>query len=91
MKTRSIVIAAALLAGMASPSFAVDGLRGTRIQSLVTKVTCDVRNEDKQALCAQKCDDTYISRKMNYGANQEEVKAEKKECDAKCGCPENSK
>lgn len=69
-----LILAAAAFVAMVGPSFA----------------TCDVRNEDKQALCAQKCDDTYISRKMNYGANINEVRAEKKACDEKCGCPENS-
>ncbi|MBM3576482.1 MAG: hypothetical protein FJX40_02230 [Alphaproteobacteria bacterium] len=77
MNKYAIVTAAALVVGMISPAFA----------------DCDVRNadEDKQAKCAQKCDDDFISRKMNYGANQAEVAANKKACDEKCGCPQNSK
>jgi len=89
MKTYAIVAAAALFAGMTSPTLAYDAsLRG---QSVVTPVTCDVRNEDKQALCAQKCDDAFISGKMHYGADLSKVTEEKKSCDEKCGCPENSK
>ena len=77
MKKFAIVTAALLVAGMISPAFA----------------DCDVRkaDEDKQAKCAEKCDDEFISRKMNYGANQAEVAANKKACDAACGCPQNSK
>ena len=77
MNKYAIVTAAALVVGMISPAFA----------------DCDVHNadEDKQAKCAQKCDDEYISRKMNYGANQAEVAANKKACDEKCGCSQNSK
>jgi len=77
MKTRAILTAVALFAVSSAPAFA----------------SCDIRkaDEDKQARCAQKCDDTYISRKMNYGANIDEVTAEKKACDAACGCSENTK
>ncbi len=74
MKISAIVTAAAIFASMTGAAFA----------------SCDVREEDKQALCARKCDDEFISRKMNYGANQEQVKAEKKACDEKCGCPQNT-
>jgi hypothetical protein len=77
MNKYAIMTAALLVAGMISPAFA----------------DCDVHNadEDKQAKCAEKCDDEYLARKMNYGANQSEVRANKKACDAACGCPQNSK
>jgi hypothetical protein len=77
MNKFAFVAAAALIAGMISPAFA----------------DCDIRkaDEDKQAKCAEKCDDEFIARKMNYGANQVEVAANKKACDEKCGCPQNSK
>ncbi len=75
MKSYAIVAAVAMFAGMTVPAFA----------------TCDVHNEDKQALCAQKCDDNFISGKMHYNADITKVTAEKKACDEKCGCPENSK
>lgn len=76
MKKLAIVSAVALFAGMVGPAFA----------------DCDVRkaDDDKQARCAQKCDDEFISRKMNYGANMAEVYANKKACDAACGCPQNT-
>ncbi|MGD9542425.1 hypothetical protein [Methylocystis sp.] len=77
MRKYAIVTAAALVVGMISPAFA----------------DCDVHkaDEDKQAKCAEKCDDEYLSRKMNYGSNKAEVDANKKACDAACGCPQNSK
>jgi hypothetical protein len=76
MKKFAILTASALFVGFAAPAFA----------------DCDVRkaDEDKQARCAQKCDDEFIARKMNYGANQTEVLANKKQCDAGCGCPQNT-
>jgi hypothetical protein len=75
MKISAIVTAAAIFVSMSGAAFA----------------SCDVRGEDKQALCAQKCDDAFISGKMHYGADIEKVTAEKKACDEKCGCAENSK
>jgi hypothetical protein len=77
MRKFAIVTAAALVFGMASPAFAV----------------CDVRkaDDDAQAKCAQKCDDDFIARKMDYGADLKQVRQNKIACDAKCGCPENSK
>ncbi len=77
MKKFAIMTAALLVAGMISPAFA----------------DCDVHkaDEDKQAKCAEKCDDEYLSRKMNYASNQAEVIANKKACDAACGCPQNTK
>jgi hypothetical protein len=93
MKTRVFVTAAVLFAGLASPSFAFEGVRGLRMQGFVTSVSCDVRlaDEDKQARCAMKCDDAFIAGKQHYNADLSKVAAEKKECDAKCGCSENTK
>jgi hypothetical protein len=77
MKTRAILTAVALFAASAAPAFA----------------SCDVlkADEDKQARCAQKCDDAYISGKMHYGADIAKVTEEKKACDAACGCSANTK
>jgi hypothetical protein len=77
MKKLAFVVATALIVGLASPAFA----------------DCDVRkaDEDKQAKCAQKCDDDFIARKMDYDADLAKVAANKKACDEKCGCPQNSK
>jgi hypothetical protein len=91
MKTRVIVIAAALFAGMVGPSFALQGVSGMRAQSLATTVSCDVSAEDEQALCAAKCDDHFIRNSQNNMADHPKLAAEKKACDAKCGCPQNSK
>jgi len=91
MKTRVVVTAVALFAGMIAPSFAFDGFRSLRSQSLVTTVTCDTRNEDDQAQCASKCEDAFVRGKQNNMTNQAANEAEKKACDAKCGCPQNTK
>jgi hypothetical protein len=93
MKTRVFVIAAAMFAGMVGSSSAFEGIRGVRTQSLVTNVSCDVRDrdDDKQAMCASKCEDEFISGKMHYNADLAKVAENKKACDEKCGCPQNSK
>lgn len=69
-------VAAALFAGMMTPAFA----------------DCDTRNadDDKQAAAASKCYDEYLSRKQNYGANVDELRANFKACNEKAGCPQNS-
>jgi hypothetical protein len=92
MKTYAIVTAMALFAGMIGPSYALDGAVGLRAPNPATLVGCDVKNdEDKQGMCARKCDDEYISGKMHYGADIAKVTEEKQACDVKCGCPQNSK
>jgi len=91
MKTRVIVTAAALFAGMIAPAVAYDGIRGLRSQSLISPVSCDVRAEDTQAVCAAKCDDVFIRNSQNNMANHSALASEKKACDVKCGCPQNSK
>ena len=76
MKKFAIVSAVALLAGMITPAFA----------------DCDTRkaDEDKQAHAASKCYDEYLSRKMNYGADKDELRANFKACNEKAGCPQNT-
>lgn len=73
---KSYALIAALFVGMTSQAFA----------------SCDVRkaDEDKQAKCAEKCDDAFISGKMHYNADLAKVAADKKACDAACGCPQNT-
>jgi hypothetical protein len=89
---KNILLAAALmLGGMIAPSFAFEGAAVTGLQSPVTTVTCDIRNEDEQAVCASKCDDEYIRGKQHNMTDQSKNEEEKKACDAKCGCPQNSK
>ena len=91
MKTGAIIIAVASFAGLIGPSIAFEGIRGIRIQGLLTNVSCDVREEDNQALCARKCDDEFISSKMRYSVDPVQVAADKKACDEKCGCHQNSR
>jgi len=76
MKIHALVAAAALLAA-----------------SLPAYADCDVHkaDEDKQAKCAEKCDDAFLAAKMHYGADISKVTEEKKACDTACGCPQNSK
>ena len=89
MKTNVLVAAALMFGGMIAPSFAYDGAAGLR--SPVTKVTCDTRNEDEQAVCASKCEDTYVRNKQNNMADHSALASDRLACDTKCGCPENSK
>jgi hypothetical protein len=76
MNKFAFVAAAALIAGMMTPAFA----------------DCDTRkaDDDKQAAAASKCYDEYLSRKQNYGANKEELRANFKACNEKAGCPQNT-
>ena len=70
-----LILAAALFAGMIGQSFA----------------SCDVMKEDDQAQCAAKCDDYFIRHKQDMMADHSALVSQKKECDTKCGCPQNSK
>ena len=76
MKARVFFAAAVLFAGMSAPAFAT---------------YCDVKkaDEDKQAKCAEKCEDAWIAHKMVYGADIDKVKVEAKACFEKCGCDDN--
>jgi hypothetical protein len=91
MKTYAIIAAVALLAGTASPSVAFDRTIGRGVDSHVTRVSCDTHQEDEQAVCASKCEDAYLKQTMSFSANLDKVKASKKACDEKCGCPQNTK
>jgi hypothetical protein len=89
MKTKVLVAAALMFGGMIAPSFAYDGAAGLR--SPVAKVSCDTRNEDEQAVCASKCEDTFVRHKNDNMADHSELASERLACDTKCGCPQNSK
>lgn len=75
MKSYSILTAVAFFVAMSAPAFA----------------SCDTRKEDDQAVCASKCEDAYLKDQQGWTADMTKVKQSKKDCDAKCGCPENSK
>lgn len=73
MNIRAVVTAAALFAGMVGPSFAA----------------CDIKDDDKQGVCVDKCFFEYVSVKNRFsttGAGLEKAKADKDACYQKCGC-----
>jgi len=90
MKISAFVTAIAILAGVAGPSLAFD--RSAPTSSSVQRISCDIKDDDKQARCMQNCDDTYIKASQAYkeGKNSDEVKKEsaeeKKVCEKACGC-----
>jgi hypothetical protein len=90
MKISAFVTAIAILAGVAGPSLALD--YSVRANSVVQRVSCDIKDDDKQARCMQACDDTYIKASQAYitGKDSAEVKKEsaenKKVCEKACGC-----
>jgi hypothetical protein len=67
----------------ANPRSKIDSAYSNR---LIERVSCDTRNEDKQARCMQACDDMWIKATQAYNANIDNAKVQKKECEAKCGC-----
>lgn len=77
MKKFSIATAVAILVVMTTSAFA----------------SCDTHGDDDQAACASKCDEAYQKdqedRKGSMG-DMSKVKENKKACDEKCGCPQNS-
>lgn len=75
MKKFSLFSAIAILTAMTAPAFA----------------SCDTHGEDDQAVCASKCEDAYLKDQQGWTANMDQIKAAKKACDEKCGCPQNSK
>lgn len=87
----SVLIASALLLGAATaPGFAFEGVTTPGLHSPVTRASCDTRKDDQQAQCAADCEDKYIRAKQFNMADQSKVEAERKACDTKCGCPQNS-
>lgn len=91
MKSRAfLTLGLILIAGFAPYSAFANPLpkfdSETYLKGLVHKVSCDTRNEDKQALCMQACDDVWIKATQAYNANIDNAKIQKKECEAKCGC-----
>jgi hypothetical protein len=93
MKLRALASTCAIIAGIAAASMAVanplsNGAGVSRAGDLIQKISCDIHNEDKQALCMQACDDEFIKASQGYSAagKLDEPKAVKKECETKCGC-----
>jgi hypothetical protein len=90
MKKYALTAAAALFLATTAPSFAFDAAVGQRAQSQATRISCDTHAEDDQAMCASKCEDAYLKDQQSITADMSQVKASRKACDAKCGCPQNS-
>jgi hypothetical protein len=75
MKKFAFATTIAFFAAMSAPAFA----------------SCDTHAEDEQAVCASKCEDAYLKDQQSITADMSKLKAAKKACDEKCGCPQNSK
>jgi hypothetical protein len=93
MKLSTLLAAGLFIAGATTPSFAMESMRssgngGMMVDSLLQSISCNVNDDDKQALCMRKCDDEYIKSSQAYGTagRLEGPKADKKTCEAKCGC-----
>ena len=91
MTKYALAATAALFLTMAAPSFAFDAAVGQRAPSPATAISCDTHGDDDQAACASKCEDAYLKEQMGFTADMGKVKAARKACDEKCGCPQNSK
>jgi hypothetical protein len=73
MNFRAFVTAAALSIGMIGPSFAA----------------CDIKDEDKQGVCVDKCFFEFVSIKNRFSSTPDSIakaKADKDTCYQKCGC-----
>ena len=91
MTKYALAATAALFLTMTAPSFAFDAAVGQRAPSQATRISCDTHGDDEQAVCASKCEDAYLKEQMGFTADMGKVKAARKACDEKCGCPQNSK
>jgi len=93
MKMRKIAATLVMFAGMAGSSLAFDARPGEMTSDLVKQASCDVAQlyTDKQAACAAACDDQYIRDNQALDLDLTKAKANKKACDAKCGCEQNTK
>lgn len=94
MKKYALAAACAVVVGFAaSAAFAQPLSTLSRPAGMIDKISCDTRNEDKQALCMQGCDDEYIKASQAYSAagNLEGPKDAKKACETNCGCPDGVK
>jgi hypothetical protein len=93
MKLSAIMTAGLIIAGATAPSFALEAVYssskgGVSDGGLVQSVSCNVNDDDKQALCMRSCDDEYIKASQAYGTagRLEGPKDAKKACETKCGC-----
>jgi hypothetical protein len=90
MKLNAVLMAGMLITVATMPSFAFEAVysNATGVDRLVHRVSCNVNDDDKQALCMRGCDDEYIKASQAYGTagRLEGPKEAKKACETKCGC-----
>jgi hypothetical protein len=93
MKLSVLWAAGLIVAGAVAPSFAFEAMPpsgggGIHANRLLQVVSCNVNDDDKQALCMRACDDEYIKASQAYGTagRLEGPKEAKKACETKCGC-----
>jgi hypothetical protein len=93
MKLSTLLAAGLFIAGATAPGFAMEAIRsssngGINVDSFLQSISCNVNDDDKQALCMRKCDDEYIKASQAYGTagRLEGPKEAKKACETKCGC-----
>jgi hypothetical protein len=90
MKLNAFLMAGMLIAGTTMPSFAFEAVysNDVRMDQLVHRISCNVNDDDKQAICMRTCDDDYIKASQAYGTagRLEGPKEAKKACETKCGC-----
>lgn len=93
MKLTAILTAGLIIAGATAPSFASESMLwsgggGFVGENLLQAVSCNVNDDDKQALCMRRCEDDYIKSSQAYGTagRLEGPKEAKKACETKCGC-----
>jgi hypothetical protein len=90
MKLNAFLMAGLLIAGTTMPSFAFEAVysNDVRMDQLVHRISCNVNDDDKQAICMRTCDDEYIKASQAYGTagRLEGPKEAKKACETKCGC-----
>lgn len=91
MNKYALTAVAALFLATTAPSFAFDAGVGQRAPNHATRISCDTHAEDDQAMCASKCEDAYLKDQQSITADMSKVKDNRKACDEKCGCPQNSK
>jgi hypothetical protein len=93
MMISKILTAAVIIVAMTAPSLALGAslgyeIDGIRTDRLLQRVSCNVNDDDKQALCMRSCDDEYIKASQAYGTagRLDGPKEARKACETKCGC-----
>lgn len=87
---KSLAFALGMVVAATGPSLAgaISLLRGDGGFSprFIENASCDSKGDDKQARCMESCDETWIKATQAYNTDIEKARADKKTCEAKCGC-----